>query len=113
MLGHRSNRTYNRNMFNVKRYTVQDKYNMSLKLSEILANKSELLFDKASIKIIGNTSLHIENYKKIILYSEEKIVLSDKTSLIVIEGKRLNIYDFYDGNMDITGNIISIKFEVM
>lgn len=62
------------------------------------------------ITITGNTELLIENYKGILQYSEELILLQGKNRKIELKGKRLNIVYYTNEDMKICGRIESICF---
>lgn len=58
----------------------------------------------------GNTELLIENYKGILQYSDELILLQGKNRKIELKGKRLNIVYYTNEDMKINGMIESISF---
>lgn len=62
------------------------------------------------ITVTGNTELLIENYKGILQYSEELILLQGKNRKIELKGKRLNIVYYTNEDMKICGRIESICF---
>ena len=62
------------------------------------------------ITVTGNTEILIENYKGILQYSDELIVLQGKNRKIELKGKRLNIVYYTNEDMKISGMIESICF---
>ena len=62
------------------------------------------------ITITGNTDILIENYKGILQYSDELILLQGKNCKIELKGKRLNIVYYTNEDMKISGVIESICF---
>ena len=62
------------------------------------------------ITVTGNTEILIENYKGILQYSDELILLQGKNRKIELKGKRLNIVYYTNEDMKISGMIESIWF---
>ena len=62
------------------------------------------------ITVTGNTEILIENYKGILQYSDELILLQGKKRKIELKGKRLNIVYYTNEDMKISGMIESICF---
>ena len=62
------------------------------------------------ITVTGNTEILIENYKGILQYSDELILLQGKNCKIELKGKRLNIVYYTNEDMKISGVIESICF---
>ena len=60
------------------------------------------------ITVTGNTEILIENYKGILQYSDELILLQGKNRKIELKGKRLNIVYYTNEDMKISGMIESI-----
>ena len=62
------------------------------------------------ITVTGNTEILIENYKGILQYSDELILLQGKNRKIELKGKRLNIVYYTNEDMKISGMMESICF---
>lgn len=62
------------------------------------------------ITVTGNTEILMENYKGILQYSDELILLQGKNRKIELKGKRLNIVYYTNEDMKISGMIESICF---
>ena len=62
------------------------------------------------ITVTGNKDILIENYKGILQYSDELILLQGKNCKIELKGKRLNIVYYTNEDMKISGMIASICF---
>ena len=62
------------------------------------------------ITVTGNTEILIENYKGILQYSDELILLQGKNRKIELKGKRLNIVYYTNEDMKLSGMIESICF---
>ena len=62
------------------------------------------------ITVTGNKDILIENYKGILQYSDELILLQGKNCKIELKGKRLNIVYYTNEDMKLSGMIASICF---
>ena len=62
------------------------------------------------ITVTGNKDILIENYKGILQYSDELILLQGKNCKIELKGKRLNIVYYTNEDVKISGMIASICF---
>lgn len=60
----------------------------------------------------GNRYVFIENYKRIILYTDENILVQGKNCRIEIKGSRLAIKYYTDNDMRIDGRIESVCYSV-
>lgn len=62
------------------------------------------------LKLSGNREALIENYKGILLYTSEEIVVVCKKMTIRISGCDLHIHYFSGSDMKITGTIQTISY---
>lgn len=62
------------------------------------------------ITMYGNEKLVIENYRKLLTFSPERITLSTAMGKLCIRGKRLLISCFCSGETEIRGYILSVGF---
>lgn len=77
---------------------------------ESLKLPKDSLLGASIITVTGNTDILIENYKGILQYSEELILLQGKNCKIELKGKRLNIVYYTNEDMKISGKIESVCF---
>ena len=77
---------------------------------ESLKLPRDSVLGESIITVTGNTEILIENYKGILQYSDELILLQGKNRKIELKGKRLNIVYYTNEDMKISGMIESICF---
>lgn len=79
-----------------------------------ISNKLELPTDvilgDSMIEIMGRNSLYIENYKRILLFQKENIVIQCKCYRIEICGKNLKLEYYNDTELKVTGVFDGISF---
>lgn len=95
--------------------------NKKLSKKENLERKKELIVESLKlpkdsvlgasiVTVTGNTDAYIENYRGILEYSPQSIVLQGKTCQISIVGKRLSIDYYTNEDMKISGCIECIQY---
>ncbi len=62
------------------------------------------------VTMTGNREAFIENYKGILEYTTESIVLQGKNSKICFEGKKLSIDYYTNEDMKISGSIEAVRY---
>lgn len=62
------------------------------------------------VTLTGNTDVFIENYKGMLEYSKELILLQCKTCKIELTGKRLSIVYYTNEDMKISGIIENVRY---
>ena len=62
------------------------------------------------VTVTGFHEAYIENYKGILEYSEEMILLQTKTCQIEIQGEKLHIMYYTNEEMKVEGMISSIQY---
>lgn len=77
---------------------------------ESLKLPKDSLLGASILTVTGNSDIFVENYKGIIEYSGEIILLQGKTCKIEILGKRLNIVYYTNEDMKISGCIENIRY---
>ena len=70
----------------------------------------DVLAGAAIISMVGNTELLIENFKNIIKYQPDLLILQCKKNQIQIAGKNLAIELYTNEEIKIKGYISEIKF---
>ncbi len=71
--------------------------------------KDSLLGD-CIVTLTGNTEVFIENYKGILQYSSELILLQGKHCKIELTGKQLNIVYYTNEDMKICGLMEQVRY---
>lgn len=77
---------------------------------ESLKLPKDSMLGASIISVTGNTDIFIENYKGILQYSSELILLQGKNCKIELKGKRLNIVYYTNEDMKISGVVESVCF---
>lgn len=72
----------------------------------------DLAFKEALVTVTGNNRLCIENYRNILEYKENCILVLSKNGRVRVSGSRLEILYYTNDEMVITGHIREIKFLV-
>ncbi len=77
---------------------------------ESLSLPKDLLLGSAILTITGNEDIYIENYRGILQYTSDTIILQTKTNQIQILGEHLEIVYYNNEDMKINGCISSISW---
>lgn len=62
------------------------------------------------VTLTGNSEVWIENYRGILEYTGERILLQAKTCKLCLEGSRLSIDYYTNEDMKISGNIRTLQY---
>lgn len=71
---------------------------------------SEAILGDSYLTVVGHSEVWIENYKSLLLYEDDKILVQASTYMISIEGTCLMISHYMDEHMMIRGNILKITY---
>lgn len=63
------------------------------------------------ISFVGQCQVNIENYRSILIYTDELIKIQARTSRILVHGRGLSIEYYTADEMKITGKIHSLEFQ--
>ena len=77
---------------------------------ESLKLPKDTMLGAAIVTVTGNREAFIENYKGIIEYTTESIVLQGNNCKICFEGKRLSIDYYTNEDMKISGSIDAVRY---
>lgn len=77
---------------------------------ESLRLPKDTMLGASIVTVTGNSEVFIENYKGIIEYTKESIVLQGKNSRICLEGKGLSIDYYTNEDMKISGRLESVRY---
>lgn len=70
----------------------------------------DMVYGASIITMVGDKEVTIENYKGILEYSKECIIVQGKTCQIGINGKNLSIDYYTNDDMKISGIIECLKY---
>ncbi|MBQ7943389.1 MAG: YabP/YqfC family sporulation protein [Lachnospiraceae bacterium] len=85
--------------------------NISERFAETFSLPKDMIANQTLIHMIGGTDLYIENYKGIMLYSCQEIVIKGFCCKIIICGKGLSIAYYSDEDMKVSGRIYEVKID--
>ena len=77
---------------------------------ESLKLPKDSMLGAAIVTVTGNREAFIENYKGILEYTTESIVLQGKNCKICFEGRRLSIDYYTNEDMKISGSIDAVRY---
>lgn len=77
---------------------------------ESLKLPKDTMLGAAIVTVTGNREAFIENYKGILEYTTESIVLQGKNCKICFEGRRLSIDYYTNEDMKISGSIDAVRY---
>lgn len=80
-------------------------------LVESLRLPQDVIKGETLLTFIGKSAVQIENYRSILLYTDEKIRIQAKRYQLAVSGKNLCIRYYDKDEMKITGRIETITFE--
>ncbi len=90
---------------------IDEQYSDGLRQTVLRTNlPSEAVMSESFITLIGRTEVWLENYKALVNYEENKILIQSKHYLICIEGTGLMISHYMEEHMMIRGNISKITY---
>lgn len=95
---------YDMKTFKAKNLNKKDRVLDSLPLPQ------DIIHGDIRISIMGNREIWVENYKGLLEYTSNAIVLQAKGCKIQLEGKSLNIDYYTNEDMKISGRLNCIKY---
>ena len=79
-------------------------------LVESLKLPKDICMGAIKVTMTGNYEAWIENYRGILEYTEEQILLQGKTCQVCFEGTRLSIDYYTNEDMKISGCITGVRY---
>lgn len=99
---------YKKNKFPKRR---MEKYTDGLRQKVLEANLPlEAILKDTFITTVGRTEIWIENYKALLEYKEERVLIQADDYIIKVEGERLYISHYMEEHMMICGKIRNITY---
>ncbi len=89
---------------------LSNNHDIKANMVETLHLPKDYVLGSAIVTIMGNCEVLIENYKGILEYTEDSLIVQTKTCQIHIKGKRLSIDYYTNEEMKITGYIREVKY---
>lgn len=85
-------------------------YHRKEKLITALELPKDVCMGALRVTLTGNSEAWIENYRGILEYTGERILLQAKTCQVCLEGSRLSIDYYTNEDMKISGNISVLRY---
>ena len=79
-------------------------------LVESLKLPKDICMGAIKVTMTGSHESWIENYRGILEYTEEQILLQGKTCQVCFEGSRLSIDDYTNEDMKLSGCITCVRY---
>ncbi len=76
----------------------------------VLEIPRDLAYKEALVTLTGKKELVIENYKSILLYRPERVLMLTKNGRLEILGKSMEIVYYTSDEMKITGYILNLRW---
>lgn len=77
---------------------------------ESLKLPKDTMLGASIVTLTGNREAFIENYKGILEYTKESIVLQGKNCRICFEGRQLSVDYYTNEDMKISGSIEAVRY---
>lgn len=84
--------------------------NISNKIIDTFQLPKDVLLGASIISITGNTNIVIENFKSIIKYQTDLLLIQCKKNRVQISGKNLQLEQYTKEELTVCGIISEIKF---
>ena len=84
--------------------------NLSTKIIDTCQLPKDVLLGASIISMTGNTDILIENFKNIIKYQTDFLLIQCKRNRIQIQGKNLQLEQYTKEELKVRGTIQEIKF---
>ena len=85
--------------------SVSERFMTAMELPGDLSCKAPI------ITITGPSQVQIENYKSILSYTSEKLIVVTCQGRVILQGKNLEIFHYTTWEMEIKGQILSVMLE--
>ena len=85
--------------------------NSKIAAVEALNLPKDVALGEVLVSFVGRRCVVVENYRKILIYTDTLVKLQAKTCKVLINGKRLAIEYYTDDEMKVTGLLQSVEFE--
>ena len=86
-------------------YSISERFLTAMELPGDLAHKAPI------ITITGPAQVMLENYKSILSYTSEQLIVATCQGRVILQGKNLEIFHYTTWEMEIKGQILSVMLE--
>lgn len=82
-----------------------------MNIGKVIGLPEEAVSDVIKITVVGRNSIYIENYGRLILYTDDTISTKNKEGMVTIEGNGLHIETIDKNYISVTGLFLCISYE--
>ena len=98
--------------FKVDKCSAKDRDTVIDGIVDKLGLSDDIFRGAEIISMVGKRNLVLENYVKVVLYEEDKIVVKTKKNYVTVEGVNLKIEYMMDIELRISGRIDKVCFSM-
>ena len=80
-------------------------------LNNLIGLPEETVLDVVKITVIGKSSIHLENYGRLLVYTEDEIMVKTSDGVLKIVGNGLKIEAIDKNFIEIKGCFLCISYE--
>lgn len=84
--------------------------NFTIQMTEKLELPKDVMLGAVLLHLTGQSEVEIENFKGIVAFNENQIIITVKNGKLEINGQRLDIKYFTNDELKITGKIHNINY---
>ena len=93
-----------------RREKAENRPSLRGRIADSVDASREVFLDVTRIIIIGKGEISIENYKGIVEYTAERIILEAKPRRIRLSGSGLEVKSITDEMLYVAGDILAVEF---
>ena len=94
-----------------RKKSKKEEQDFLIRMTDHFVLPADVVEQSIQIRISGNREVLVGNYKKLLQFTAEQVVICGKKQKICIQGRNLQIPVFAEDGLRITGGIQSICFD--
>lgn len=84
--------------------------NFTIQMTEKLELPKDVMLGAVLLHLTGQQELDIENFKGLVAFSDQQIIITVKNGRLEIQGERLIMKQYSNDALKITGKILNINY---